>query len=333
VIDPVRRADSAQPHLGAGTGPPPTPVHPVHSALPDQIIVDPTIWQDLTSAQSQLIIALVRATLESFATPGPGTPAGGTVETLHAALVALHALEHDLTATRTRHQDQVNALEPVLNALLEGASGDTSAALAPRPAVNATPTPSAALMAGATPIASLAQSLGEAIDRLQKILSATPPIAAPLAEQADPLDAFRWLLHAAQTVMADLSEPGPVPGQLDRFMNLAHALLVAAPRATPGREVPPAGDVLDRFIGVVRLLAPMLNAQLMAELEAAGMPPFIQPADSPANLEAFRWLLVAVQAYHSARVGPRPARHRCDRCGRLLQRQPMGQLNCPTCAG
>jgi hypothetical protein len=94
-------------------------------------------------------------------------------------------------------------------------------------------------------------------------------------------------------------------------MNLAHALLVAAPRATPGREVPPAGDVLDRFIGVVRLLAPMLNAQLMAELEAAGMPPFIQPADSPANLEAFRWLLVAVQAYHSARwttASPPPVR-------------------------
>jgi len=105
----------------------------------------------------------------------------------------------------------------------------------------------------------------------------------------------------------------------------------------------PEAEVLGTTIAQLQVLAtvvlmeaeqagvPLLNRRFMAECAAAGMPPFRLPLDASENIEAYRWLLIAVQLYSSARVARRYELLCCHRCGRTLTRDRTGQFSCAYC--
>jgi hypothetical protein len=148
----------------------------------DRIAAELAAGRQLSAAQKALIIALVRATLEVFAT---ALPTGSSVDTrgiLQAASVALSDLQHDLAGSLTRHQDQAAVLAPILRAL--SGHGDAPAVAAPSTGW----VPTRGEPPGAESMVSLARTLAEAVIRLEETFAAASltPGAQPGATTLPP---------------------------------------------------------------------------------------------------------------------------------------------------
>jgi hypothetical protein len=298
MIDPLRQRADAATQVVPSTGMASTPgrINPLPGLRLDQISAALAAAPQLSPAQSKQIVALLRATLESFAAPVRGGQPGGSLGALQAAVVSLGHLQEDLSARLTSHQDQTRLVAPILQALMHSVNGDQSAGPASRaapsfmrgaapavdtgptiagPRTTATPMPGSATTApGPLSVTSLAQSLAEAIARLQEILSGgirpaalpaqrTAPgagLAVPLAHGStaqppaplgppfagpEPPDAFRWLLDAAlKLTTTGPIRPEPTQGETIRLTSLARALLGAFTTPTSANALPRPGAVV-----------------------------------------------------------------------------------------
>jgi hypothetical protein len=382
VIDPLgQRADVTQLLPLVSVRPTAAPILGVLGPALERIAAELETGRHLSPTEKAQIVELVRATVEVFATASPTGGSAGTRATLQIAVVALGALQQQLTASLASHQDRVAKLEPMLGALLVSADVDEPAATvayAAAPVKRTDP-------AEAESTGSLARSLAAAVTRLDGTLK--------LAERLDHPGVERWLLDAAVTHAARLDQTKGAQSDAARLTRLVRLVLddcivnTSTNATSNGPEVAQSAvqsgqGVLDRHPGLVRLLTgivyelglvaaseaqagglgvessaafaralmlvsallaeaekgdgPALNTQLWADLRAAGMPQFSLPADSPNNLDTFRWLLVAAQLYgrvpYRRRVTPRSPPPRCYRCARIMRRTRLGAPMCPKCA-
>src|SRR5260370_39782141 len=104
MIDPVR--PGTDPALRAlrrtGVGPTnPGRINGLASVRLDELNAVLAAAPRLTPAQSKQIVALLRATVESFAVAAPEGRAGGPLTALHAALVSLGQLPGNMATART----------------------------------------------------------------------------------------------------------------------------------------------------------------------------------------------------------------------------------------
>ena len=274
MIDPVR--PGTDPALRAlprtGVGPTnPGRINGLASVRLDELNAVLAAAPRLTPAQSKQIVALLRATVESFAVAAPEGRAGGSLSALQAAVVSLGQLQENLATALTRQHEQTRTVAPILRALHLSTSGGDLAEELPLAMRSAVPTPTPPTSASS--VMSLAQSLAEAMARLDETLGAVflppavpahragpasdekqPGLAQPLQSDPQPAnagspparvdhpDAVRWLLDSALTLTPSPPRPAATPGEVVRLTSLAHALLDALSTPTPANSLTENAD-------------------------------------------------------------------------------------------